>query len=115
MFCEFEAMLYEFKPLFHEFASLLKNIASLFNKNEAMFHADKLMFYTNILILLSIFVEKESGDTEGMVHFLDAESHSKSSQFSIKERDARWFKICDSVNIYRASGSASVRWFEICD
>ena len=51
MFCEFEAMLYEFKPLFHDFEPLFYN-------NEPLFHVDKPMFYTNILFLLSIFVEK---------------------------------------------------------
>ena len=70
MLCEFEAMLYEFKPLFHEFEPLFYNIASLFYNNEAMFHADELMFYTNILFLLSIFVEKEREGTEGVDSFV---------------------------------------------
>ena len=41
----------------------------MFYNNEEMFHADELMFYTNILILLSIFVEKEGGGTEGVDDF----------------------------------------------
>ena len=66
MLCEFESMLYEFEPMFCEFELMLYEFKPLVNNNEALFHVDKLLFYTNILFLLSIFVEKESGSTEGV-------------------------------------------------
>ena len=65
MFCEFEPMLYEFEPMLYEFKPMLcefkpslYDFEPLLYTNEPLFHADKPMFYTNILFLLSIFVEK---------------------------------------------------------
>ena len=51
-------MLYEFKPMLCEFKPSLYEFEPLLYTNEPLFHADKPMFYTNILFLLSIFVEK---------------------------------------------------------
>ena len=43
------------------------------------------------------------------------EAIQKVHNFKSKNGDARWFEICDSVNIYSASGQwISVHWFEIC-
>ena len=73
MFCEFESMLYEFKPMFnnnrfllYEFEPMLYEFKPLFINSELLFNRGKPLFCTNILILLSIFVEKERENTEGV-------------------------------------------------
>ena len=47
-------MFYEFEPMFYN--------------NELLFNADESLLFTIILFLSSTFVEKESGDTEGVVN-----------------------------------------------
>ena len=61
MLHDFEPMFYELKPLFHDFKPMFYELKPLFN-------ADESLFFTIILFLSSIFVEKESGSTEGVVN-----------------------------------------------
>ena len=48
--CEFKPMLYEFKLMLYEF--------------KLLFNEDESLLYINILFLLIIFVENESGNTK---------------------------------------------------